>query len=270
MTGKTLSESLKLQLAYIFAMPLFFMAFCLLYNPFGIMEYYSFGGHKFGFHLILIACIVFCTLAIMRTIVYFIARKHKVIRLQYLIWGIGELFIISCFVALYTQLFSKNPEGYFSSLADSLKFIFLTICYPAGFFLLGSIIADKNVEIAVARTQPEDNSLVKFYDEHKRLKLTIAPSSILYVESQSNYVNIHYLDSGKEKTFFLRCSMKSIEDSVEQHGLVRCHRSYFVNPAHVNVLRKETDGLTYAELDAAGVSSVPVSKRCYDALSALL
>ena len=90
----------------------------------------------------------------------------------------------------------------------------------------------KNEEIAEMEA-PKDNSLVRFYDEHKRLKLTIAPSSILYVKSELNYVVVYYLDAGKVKNYQIRCSMKSIEDSADKHFLCRCQRSYFVNPEHV-------------------------------------
>lgn len=263
-------ESTLFLLAYIILLPGFFIASAFLYNPFDIQGYYTFGQHPAQFHLVLLATIILVILTATRVPLHFAMRGRSMKKWQYGILAFGELFLAACFMALYTELFKHNPGGFFHSLADCLKFTFLTLCYPAIFFYMLQIIMDKDREIEQALTPRADDTLVKFYDEHKRLKLTISPASILYVESQANYVMIHYLDGEKPKEFQLRCSMKSIESSVEQHGLVRCHRSFFVNPGFVRVLRKETDGLTRAELSAGGPASVPVSKQYYESLSALL
>ena len=57
---------------------------------------------------------------------------------------------------------------------------------------------------------------------------------------------------------------------MERHGLVRCHRSYFVNPAHVELLKKDESGYALAHLDCDGAKNIPVSKKYYDSLVSLL
>lgn len=265
-----LPENVLPLLAHIFLLPGFFMMSVFLYNPFDIQGYYDFGIHSIGFHIAMLSCIQLLVLSAVRIPLFFACRGEQVNRINYALICFGELLLASFFTALYTELFRHNPGGYFQSLADCLKFTLLILCYPSLFFYMMLVLRNKNEEIETAGRTQGDDSLVRFYDEHKRLKLTIAPSSILYLEARANYVMIHYLDTDKVRDFQLRCSMKSIEKSVSQHGLARCHRSFFVNPAHVRVLRKETDGLTYAELDAAGIPSVPVSRQYYDAVSALL
>lgn len=266
-TSLRLPKSILPLLAYILVLPGFFLVSAFLYNPFGIKEYYSFGPQSIGFHIMMLTCIMLLVLTASRLPLHFITRGKGISKLNYALISVGEIFAAACFMALYTELFKHNPGGWFQSLADCLKFSFLTLCYPALFFYLDLVIRNKDEEIEAASAPREDTGLAKFYDEHKRLKLTIAPSTLMFVESQANYVVVHYLEADKPKEFQLRCSMKSIEESVSKHGLVRCHRSFFVNPARVRVLRKETDGLTYAELDAPGVSPVPVSKQYYDTLS---
>lgn len=262
--------SVLLLLSYIFILPGFLIASAFLYDPFDIQEYYTFGDFGLGSHIILLASILLFVLTATRVPLHFTMRGRAVKRWHFALLCVIEIFAAACLMALYTELFKHNPGGWFQSLSDCLKFTFLILCYPALFFYLIAIIRSKDEELAEAAAPRTDESLIKFYDEHKRLKLTIAPSSILYIESQANYVLIHYLDSGKPKEFQLRSSMKGIESSAAQHGLVRCHRSFLVNPLHVKVLRKETDGLTHAELDIHGISSVPVSKQYYDSLASLL
>ena len=82
--------------------------------------------------------------------------------------------------------------------------------------------------------------------------------------------HLNYLEHSKARNYVLRSSMKALEEVCLENGLVRCHRSYFVNPQHIKTLRKEQEGVVYAELDASELQHVPVSKRYMDALSALL
>ena len=83
-------------------------------------------------------------------------------------------------------------------------------------------------------------------------------------------MNIFYTENGKLRTYVLRSSMKALEELCQDNGLVRCHRSFYVNPAHVKVLRKDKEGIVYAELDDKDVMHIPVTKRYYDNLAEML
>ncbi|MCQ2142967.1 MAG: LytTR family transcriptional regulator [Bacteroidales bacterium] len=260
-----LPEDFWHELVYMLTVPFFFIGFTLLYNPFDIKGYLVMGGFGYGFHLMMIASIILLTLMITRGTLFLIIKKFDLKWLQYVSWCLGEMLVASCFSALYIVLFERGGD-YFQSLSTAMKFIYPVVIWPYVLLMMVQIIDNKDDEIEAA-VERQDNSLVRFYDEHKRLKLTIAPSSLLYVGSESNYVKICYQESGRVREFLLRASMKSIEGS---RGLVRCHRSYFVNPAHVKVLRKDSDGLIYAEMNIAEIPPVPVSKQYYQSLSSLL
>ena len=57
----------------------------------------------------------------------------------------------------------------------------------------------------------------------------------------------------------LRNTLKNMEPMLEEHYMVRCHRSYIVNICKVKILRKEKEGL-FLELDQEGIPDIPVSK----------
>lgn len=249
---------------YIAVLPLFFMAFSLLYDPFHIVENSCYRPMSSEFHLTMMSCIILLVTGVSRTVMFFVRRKKELEFRHNIIWCAAEAFVSSCFVALYIQLFTTSGAGYFQTLALSLKYVYLILVYPYLVLLLLQMIMGKKEAAA------QDSSLAKFYDEHGRLKLSIAPSSILFVNAEANYVKIHYAESGKVKDYMLRASMKSIEKMSSENGLLRCQRSYFVNPGHVKVLRKDKDGFYYAELDMPGVQEVPVSKSYFDALSSVL
>ena len=64
--------------------------------------------------------------------------------------------------------------------------------------------------------------------------------------------------------------MKSFEADARKHGLVRCHRSYYVNPRHIKVLSRDKEGIIYTEFTRDDVGRIPVSKQYYDQLADLL
>ena len=110
---------------------------------------------------------------------------------------------------------------------------------------------------------------IRFMDERGNVRLIVAQASILYIQSDENYLRIYYLDEGRITSYLLRSSMKRIEDLCAKNGLIRCHRSYFVNKNRVEVLQKEKD-FTYAILDVPNTARIPVSKNYYDQIAAIL
>ena len=102
------------------------------------------------------------------------------------------------------------------------------------------------------------------------MRLVIDRQAILFIRADENYVIIHYLDHDENKKFVLRSSMRSLEPLAERHGLVRCHRSYFINPRHIKLVRKDSEGQILAELDTVGYDPIPVSRNYYQNLSAVL
>ena len=116
----------------------------------------------------------------------------------------------------------------------------------------------------------DDDSLMRFRDQQKQVKLIIASAAVLYVEAKENYVLIRYKDGDVLKEYTLRSSMVALEELMRKHGLVRCQRSYYINPVHVKVLRKDKEGSISAELTTPNQKAIPVSPRYYDALAAML
>lgn len=267
-TALRLAKGYSAQVIYILVLPFFFFVFCMLYDPFRIQDYYSFGPFSPGVHLLLLSCILLVWLILSRTVFHFLYREFSLQWWQYALWCLGEVLVVSAFMALYTTLM-RHEQNYFSVLALCLKFAGLTLVFPYLYLVMQQIIANKEEDLRNKDLIPDKN-LVRFYDEHKRLKLTIAPSSVLYVKSEFNYLKIHYLSAGHVKEYTLRGSMKSLAESAPAQVLVRCQRSYFVNPAHVKVLWKDKEGFIFADLDVPDLPSIPVSKQYYDTITALL
>ncbi len=258
------------QTPHMLLLPVFFAVFCFVYEPFGVRDYLSgLGTLSHGVHTVLLSSILLVWMVVARSI--FLALRRSLIGQwwQSWVWCLIEVVGASLFFALYITLSSKGAIPYFQAVSDSSKMLSLTLIYPYAALAAMQLLRNGETESA-EKEAASDGGLMKFYDEHRRLKLTIDATAILSIGAEYNYIKVSYLDGGQVKEYTLRASMKSQEAPALAHGLVRCHRSWFVNPRHVKLLSRGEGGLFQAVLDAPAHRNVPVSKQYYDSLSSLL
>ena len=252
------------QLLHMFILPVFFFAFMLVYHPFDIVDFI--GKEWFGVHLTIVSCIIFLSSVLSRLLYYFLPLSINYS--LYSVWCLAEIIFMSFFSALYIWLVLHRPVPYFETLTLAFKYISLTLVFPYVILAISMRLADFNR--SANESEEESSRRMRFYDEKHNLKIVLLAQSVLYIEADVNYVNIYYTDNGKVRKYVLRSSMKAIDELCQENGLLRCQRSYYVNPQHVKVLRKEREGIIYAELDAAEIMRIPVTKRYYDRLAEML
>ena len=250
--------SLTVLLLHVFAMPVFFLGFILIYESRWIMEFLHTGPEMEVFNSLMLTSIMIGVIAVSRITMSAVGRNHRISWWQYALWSFGEVFIYSCLALIY------GTYGYFPALAKCMQVSLATLSYPYIIFaILFAYIRPDEDEVA-------EEDLIRFVDNTGRLKLVIAHDVLLYVEAEENYVSIHYMEGNALKEYSLRQSMRGIEDIMSKHGIIRCQRSYFVNPRHVKVLRRDKEGFIQAELDVDSHRPVPVSPKYYDHLSKML
>ena len=255
--------SLTVLLLHSLAMPVFFLGFILIYESSWMFEFLDSGTDMTVFNTLMLTCILIGITGASRIAMTVVGRNHRISWWQYALWCFAEVFVFSCFAALYMALI-YGTYGYFPALAKCLQLCIATLSYPYIIFaILFSLIRPDEQEAA-------EEDLVHFVDNTGRLKLVIAHDVILYIEAQENYVSIHYMEGSTRKEYSLRQSMRGIEDLMDRHGIIRCQRSYFVNPRHVKVLRRDKEGFIQAELDVANSLPIPVSPKYYEQLSKML
>ena len=250
------------QLIHMLVLPLFFFLFALIYRPFGLSAF--FGKELFGVHVTIIACIIFSCIVFTRLLYYYLPLRLNFT--LYIVWCFSEVFVISLFTSLYLWMMQKSPGAYFDLLSRSFEFVLFTLAIPYAIIALSLKIYD----LTNVKAEPLSASRMRFYDINHNLKFVAPSDTILYIGAEENYINIYYTDNGKVKFYVLRNSMKSVDELCLSNGLVRCHRSFYVNPAHVRVLRKEKEGIVVAELDMDDVRDIPVSKKFYNNLAEML
>lgn len=254
--------SLTVLLLHVLAMPIFFLGFILIYESRWMMDFLEINLGAV-FNVLMLTSIMIGVLCASRIVMTVVGKRTRLSWWQYALWSFGELFVYSCFAALYMAL-TYGDYGYFPALAKCMQLSLATLSYPYIIFAtLFALIRPDEDEV------PEED-LVRFADNTGRLKLVIAHDVILYIEAHENYVSIHYMEGNTHKEYSLRQSMRGIEDLMDRHGIIRCQRSYFVNPRHVKVLRRDKEGFIQAELDVDSNRPVPVSPKYYEQLSKML
>ena len=251
------------QLLHMIALPLFFFAFVLVYRPFGLDM--LFGSQWFGVHVTILACIILASVVLMRLLYFFLPLRINYT--LYIFWCVAEVLFMSFFSALYLWLALNEPMQYFDFFALTFKYNLFTLIIPYSLLALSIRVYDYHT----GSNQPETaQNRMRFYDSKHNLKFVAIAETILYIAAEENYINIHYNDEGKNKCYVLRNSMKSVEELCLTNGLVRCHRSYYINPSHIRILRKDKEGVMFAELDVDDVQDIPVSRKFYNNLAEML
>lgn len=198
-----------------------------------------------------------------RLILYRVSQKRELTDLQYVVWLVGEIFLLTFILTLWAYFL--NPDG--PSFLDMGFRMFvniisiLAIPYTIGTLLEilrlknRKLAESENRKIKVVGSQP---TTINFYDRNGKFTISIKKEDILYIKSADNYVEIFYLDEGKVMNQLLRNSLRNIENMFVSAGLIRCHRLYVVNMQKVKLVKRSKESILVLELSET-TESIPVS-----------
>jgi Response regulator of the LytR/AlgR family len=197
-----------------------------------------------------------------RIIMFYWGKRHIINTGQYAIWVALEIFCMALFYSIYTL--SVNPDRDWANVfREAFVNTALVLLLPYSAIHLWLSYRDSRERIRQLEEEKQERTIRhvvhSFYDEKNELRLSVAQSNLLYIESADNYVYIWYLNKGQLAKFMLRNSLKAIEKSLKDSSALRCHRSYIVNFAQVKVIRRQKDGI-YLEFGIENVPDIPISK----------
>lgn len=266
MKSNILTEGVSLAM-HTLIVSVFALAFTLFYKPFNLQEILYTGNATVSFNATMIFCIILVSLILTRTALYFLGKLKRINKIIYALWCAGEIIIASMFISLYMSLMMDTPLTFFEIAGKTLGMMTFICIYPYSFLWLGMELYAKNNDNS---DQPDNSSLVRFHDEYGKLRFVIAPEAVIYIKSEENYVQIYYADNGRVRKHTLRSSMRALEALLLKHGLIRCHRSYFINPEHVKMVHRDSSGLVVAHLKHDIVESIPISRKYQEEVSRIL
>lgn len=252
---------------HVVGLPLFVLGLLLLFFPFAFKDY-EITFSRYSFHITMAASIILVVMLISRLTLMLINRKNPIKPRLYFIACFFEVVFSSGFTGLYLWLVSHKVEAFFTYFGYAMVYLAVVMIIPYFILYQHFTILERDEALENADNLSL-NEKIRFMDERGNVKLIVAQASILYIQSDENYLRIYYMDEGKINSYLLRSSMKRVEDMCAKNGLIRCHRSYFVNKNRVQLLQKEKD-FTYAILDVPNAAHIPVSKNYYEQVAAIL
>ena len=217
----------------------FSVIFLNVFQPFNIARWYSDSGFiqflrlsSYGF---VIAIVFLFTQFPLRKIF----KVHEFKIKSYLLWLLIEIALINL---VYIFLYG-NPIGNFvNDLGFSLKYTLLSIWLPYSFAILIVYYKNQRDEIVLLKSnagKPTEKRSIIFKDENDKIKFSVLSKDLLLLESTDNYVSVFYFIDNKVHRKLLRNSLKNMEEMLKENAIVRCHRSFMVNPANVEFMQKE-------------------------------
>ena len=240
----------------------FALVFINIYKPFSSSNWYRVSEFKFFVFSSLIILTGVLVVVISRIVMYYWGRKHAISVGAYSVWIILEIFFMSLFYTIYTLVLNPERE-YLSVFKESAINTSLVLLLPYSVLHFYFSYQEKERQLRLLEEDRAEAANIlwvfSFYDEKHELRLSVKRTNLLYIESADNYVCIWYLNKGVLTKFMLRNSLKSIEESLAETNVLRCHRSYMVNFDQVKVIRREKDGI-YLELGVEKVPDIPISK----------
>lgn len=210
----------------------------------------------------------YAVLIVSRIALFFFSRNREIQPAAIIMWLLLEMIVCVTVVALVLWAVSGAGKVQLALLVGDLVLGFLGLqIVPYVITYLIYRLYEARQELARlhqaldrmgSTPQQQADTTINFYAKGGRLAFSTKLSNLLYIEAADNYVNIHYLNNGKEDTFILHNSLKELEKRFTSGRLVRCHRGYMVNVGNVKLMRKENIGLVL-ELDQTA-KAIPVSK----------
>lgn len=252
------------QIMHFLVLPIFLFLFLILYKPFNLADTLTLKHGSYAFNCSMIMSITFLVVLVSRLFLWGVRNVTDFKRRTYLLWCICEIVVSAFFIAMYVTLMSGGAYVYIDVFPIVLTELSAILIFP---YLILTLLLESDFLARYNMEDPEDLSKIRFYDDKHNLKFVADSKTVLYIESHENYCSIFYTEGGKVKNFLLRGTMKRMEEDCSKFGILRCHRSYFVNVGRVKVLRKEREGYNVAELDIPGIESIPITPRYYQSIA---
>lgn len=292
--------------SYISAMIAFIVVFSvlfmLIYEPFSLATWFSTSDTLRCSLTLLFYVAAIVILIISRSTMYALQDRFIINTPRYITWLMCENVAISLlYTIITTTVFPTNGLSFPNVGLRALFCVTLILAIPNAIIVFYAAYRAKCEELEASSYQLQklrevcrrlelmtkhekelrveaatqaaalDRSprMINLYDNNNQLRLTISLDSLYYLESEDNYIKVHYKHNDKIATYMLRCRTKSVEEALRDTMMKRCHRSYIVNISKIRFIHEE-HRLHFIALDDDSIRRIPLSKSYYSSVLASL
>jgi hypothetical protein len=239
---------------------LFALVFINIYRPFDAGNWYEVTWYQFLYFSALLVLAGMLVVVVSRVIMLRVKKGRPITLVYYLLMIAGEIMFMAAMFALVEKVWLNDGRSFALLWYLALQNTALILLIPYLISLLFFAWRAKSLSFKnlLSRYRHEDRFL-SFHDHKGHLEYSVKTTDVLYLESDDNYVIIHYLAGEKKSQLLLRNSLKYFEEAFKLEPFLRCHRSYMVNVQHVTLVKRSRNQLQLL-LDNDSQAIIPVSK----------
>lgn len=236
-----------------------FLAFSLyIYQVYNIQDGLSASGHSLLFRALSFGVLTFSIFYINEFWLEPIIDRN----INKYIWRIWELWLGGTMTFVLFNYFWNWQELYWFAYFQLLLEYVGIIIIPIGLSFFTKIYfqnQQSNSQIVEALNTPIIQQKITFASTNDQTKLTLFPNDFLYATSADNYVQVVYVVNQKTQKTLLRGTLKELENQFSNLPFQRCHRSYFINTEHIQIVKKEGQKMVLQLKNVEQI--IPVSKK---------
>lgn len=239
----------------------FFTLFLILFQPFGVSNHDPDFRISLAFVLYILAfgLVVAAVLALSQFGLRPLVLPNATCR------GLVAWLAVDLLLVATTVFFAYNYAGNWHDLSWSswlgfVRDVAMVISIPiAGFYFYvrHQALQSRYVHLRMQAAESPSTRLLHLSSDNRKEVLSVALGDLLYLQTQDNYVEVHYLDNGQRQSVLMRSTLKRME-ALANDELLRCHRSFAINPERVIGCQGNRHGLKL-QLNGAA-QSIPASR----------
>ncbi|MEA4915998.1 LytTR family DNA-binding domain-containing protein [Proteiniphilum sp.] len=266
-----LFATLKQRMVFASGMFVFSLLFLLLFIPFNITEWIVYTSPFKVLQLPGLGVIIGILIYISQLLQYFLFRNNSIKVYHLLIGFCIDIILISIPLSL---LYSIPANSFWIEFKQTLDIAIplAILWYILGISLMALWDNYYNKETSLFQQETPKQTIqaerINIKDGNGQLRLSLRPEDLIYFESADNYVIVFFRKTQRISREVVRNSLKNIENDLNVHNCVRCHRSFIVNIVNVTAIKKK--GRSYIiELDGID-TPIPISRGYVKVISDLL
>lgn len=231
----TQSKKYKITLAVVSG--LFVFVFLLFFQPFGINNYRP--DEKISLTLavaiLALAVIIILILLICEFLLRPLVWKTNAV-IPFVSWLIVEILIASSCTFLLYNAVGGFHDFHVSSYLKHIVEIGFVLAFPFAatlFYFKHTTILREFMEVqSLSKASDEMQEIVLLSGDYKNDRIALLLKSIVFIESEDNYVSLNYLEGNSLKKYLIRSTLSSLERKLKPDFYLRCNRSIIVNLMH--------------------------------------
>lgn len=215
----------------------FLFFFMVFFQPFGVNNYDPNETISWTFVIYMIMFTVYVTLILLFNdfVIFRLVTQKLVTRGHMILWIMWTLFYAATAIFLFYNWLGNWHDFSLVSWLGFIGNIGTIALFPlAGVFIYVRMKQLQECSQTDQNYHHDASNLIRLPSDNQKDELVISLDSILYIESQDNYVAIHHLDQNKPTKTLLRITLKKLDEAALHPALYRCHRSFIVNLLHLN------------------------------------